>query len=244
MSRQSTDSLVEANIKYSKYIEEKHQLLTFGFCRKNTTMIEQIIPNPIINICLIYAFLIIEYFKGNVENLQISDDNKTATNSSDLNEVTFGAFILNCDENNTDIYTWKIMINSVGLGITIGVDEVNDDHKLDPWYFLDGKNHHYAYTNESFIFCHKHTGDIKNIISLDDQFGFSTNDIITMIIDCGKKTVDFYKNDKHVYQCKNVHPNQYRLAIQLYANIYCPYDDEYFSGIPASVTLKNFSISN
>ena len=62
--QQSADSLDETNIKYLlKHIEHEHQLLTFGFCRKNATMIEKIIPDPIINICLIYAFLIIEHLK-------------------------------------------------------------------------------------------------------------------------------------------------------------------------------------
>ena len=79
-SQELKDFLVAANIKHLlKYIEHKHQLLTFGFCRENVKMIDDLLPDPIINICLIYAFLITKYFKYDVGNLQISDDRRTAT---------------------------------------------------------------------------------------------------------------------------------------------------------------------
>ena len=240
MSQQLSEWLDEADVKHLlKYIQHKHQLLTFGFCRMNATIIDKIIPAPIINICLIYTFLIIEYFKYNVGNLHISDDKRTATNSTVSNTAAFGAFIINCDENNTDIYTWKIKINSVGY-IVIGVDEVNNDHELVPWYFLDKEYHHYAYSNLLQIFRDKYSSNRETIIDLDRKFRYAVDDIITMIIDGGKKTVDFYKNDKHVYQCKNVHPNQYRLGIHLCADL-SDLDSEDMD-YPASVTLRNFSI--
>ena len=235
MSWQLNDSLDESNVKhFIKYIEHKHQILTFGFCRMNAT-IDRIIPDPIINICLIYAFMITEYFKYNLGNMYISDDKRTATNSLHSKKATFGAFIINCDENNADIYTWKIKINSEGIGITIGVDEVKDDHKLYSSYYWSSHYHHYAYSNVSEIFRHKCSLNEENIINLGRKFFYWTDDIITMVIDSGRKTVDFYKNDEHVYQCKNVHPNQYRLGIELCAD--GPYVDK-----EASVTLKNFSI--
>ena len=98
------------------------------------------------------------------------------------------------------------------------------------------------------IFRHNHDFDFRNVIDLDADSKISTDDIITMIIDCGRKTVDFYKNDKHVYQCNNVHPSQYRLAIELCAAAIdeddeVPGYDEVFPDIPASVTLQSFSIS-
>ena len=244
MSRQSNNSLNEANLKHlTNYIGHKHQLLTFGFCRENTTILEKIIPDPIINICLIYAFLMTEYFKDNVRNIQISDDKRTATNFKALNNAIFGSFIINCDENTTDIYTWTIYINSIGLNIIIGVDEVDDD-LLYPLYTWNAEYHQYAYSSQSQIIHDKYSSCRKNIIFAGAEFKYSTDDIITMIVDCGRKTVDFYKNDKHVYQCKNVHPNKYRLGILLCANVYYPeYDDEDFLDIPASVTLQDFSIS-
>ena len=201
-------------------------------------MIEKIILDPIINICLIYAFLITEYFK-HIEEYpnQTNNDRTTVSNASVLKGATFGTFIINCNENNTDIYTWEIKINSIGSEINIGVDEVNDNraHAFSTYYCLNYLS--YAYSNVSII-------DQGNTIDLDDEFCYSADDIITMVIDCGKKTVDFYKNDKHVYQCKNVHPNQYRLAIQLCArflDVQDIYDD--FGDHSASVTLQNFSIS-
>ena len=186
---------------------------------------------------MIYALLITEYFKHSVRDLKISDDRTTVTSFSHFGNATFGAFIINCNENNSDIYTWQIKINSIGSIINIGVDEVNDSPEFYSSYYWMRNCLHYAYSNVSKIFHHGYLSDDNNAIDLDDEFCYSTDDIITMIIDCGKKTVDFYKNDKHVYQCKNVHPNQYRLGIQL-----CGYIAVSDKGC-ASVTLQNFSIS-
>ena len=57
----ATDTLDETNVKHLlKHIGSKNRLLTYGYFRQNMNQ-DQFMPDPIINICLVYAFLMIEY---------------------------------------------------------------------------------------------------------------------------------------------------------------------------------------
>ena len=235
-------SMDEANIKdLLKYIGDNYGLLTFGYFRKNATMIGKMTPDPVINICLIYAFLIIEYFKDTVmEYGQITgDDKRTAINLSCQPAGIFGAFIVDCNDKNTDIYSWKIKINSVctqGNEISIGIDEWYESRKLKALYSWDSNHYHYAYAHDAHIFIDTFSfSDSNSILLVPSQYRFSRDDIITMVVNTAKNTVDFFKNDHHVYQCKEIKNCKYRLGIYL--------GEIYNEKNPMSVTLQEFSIS-
>ena len=70
---------------------------------------------------------------------------------------------------------------------------------------------------------------------MDEKYTYSKDDIITMVVNTGEKTVDFYKNDQLAHRCKNIKEYTYKLAIFL---------GEIEENEPAiSVTLQSFSIS-
>ena len=223
-----------------KHIQPKHKSLVFAYFRQNTTIFDQYTPEPIVNICLIYAFLITEYFKdfANPIGLIIGNNGTTFINASDHYQAAFGAVIIDCTCNNNNIayiYTWKVHIGSIcaefGKEITIGIDEWYDDHRLKALYHYDSYNFHYAYGQDGTLFVDQFAfADNASYFALnEDEHKYSKDDIITMIVNTGIRSIDFYKNHKHVYKCKGIKKCLYRMAIFLDEN--------------TSVTLQSFTMA-
>ena len=212
-----------------KHIEYKHELLTFGYIRARTNIVNKIIPDPIINMCLIYDFLIVEYFEDFAQPLmEIREDSKTTTTYAHSFDPVLGASDIHFNDENNDIYTQKIKINSAGWEIAIGIDE-NERDLLDPYFHHSSDYNHDVYSNEPCILSHKYDSDIEGyMIDFEDQnYFYDTRDIVTMVANTDNKSVDFYSNDQHMYPCQNVVNQTYRQE-----------DDE------AVVTLESLSIQS
>ena len=202
-----------------KLVSQKHELLTFGYIR---TEFVPVMPDLIIQYCLIYAFLKRESFKyfvdmfGAEQDIIIyNDEDDTISNDSNTFQTAYGDLVIDSIGSDINICIWKFKIDNIGTQICIGIDQIKTDWNKTALFYLKEDEHHYAFEfDRIYAKIYDNSDEPKYFSNSTPKNG----DIVTIKLDLTKKVIDFYRNEDHIYECKEVKASndiKYSLAVSL-----------------------------
>lgn len=171
-------------------IDQSTKDIIIGFIKRSQLLLKSdtannIIPKLVIRLCLLFYYQN-EYLTTDDKNVKI--DAKTLSFAQCLNDVDavghkiVGNFIIDKSKSNY-IYIWEIKIHKLphfpSTNLEIGITENWEDSKASylQSYFYDGGGH-----------------ATHNVFWKEYGRSFGENDIITMRLDVGKRTLEFLKN--------------------------------------------------
>lgn len=178
--------------------------IVHGFVRNNVSDVSCQFPVDIINLVLLFYHIV---FKDTFKNYdpavyQVSNDDKTLTNTSHRLAVCYGAEIISSTAGG--IYQWTFKIIEGRSAMAIGIDETSYIRKAADVGAFDckaGKSKCYALWHDWDTTEWDHTGYIK---AKDDSPRLKTNDIVVMKLDLESHTMSLTVNNDKQTIFKNI----------------------------------------
>ena len=185
--------------------------LVCGFVRLTiqTLMLDKVIPQELIDLCMIYYF-IGEHFAILVKNVEISDEGMTVTAPTEPT-AAFGHLVVDCNKSSS-IYRWTLKITNLSMQVAVGVVDAN---QMD--IFLN--NTHFMYERSATNYAYGYSGRFYDSGRDGTQgSGYNNDDTVTIELNSKNKTISFYTNGKFAGDIKAIKPLQYKLAVHLYGS--------------------------